>query len=80
MACLGDHAVDNHAAMALKNDHLAGWDGTVRAPQIEQVAGLHAGEHAAAGHRKTSLAERSEDFGGQVEFEGFYQSITNWCS
>jgi hypothetical protein len=77
---LGDNAMDNHPAMALKHHHLARCDGTGWTAEIEQVAGLHAGKHAGAGNRKTRLAERSEDFGGQVEFEGFDQSITNWCS
>ena len=61
--------------MTIKHYHIAGLDGACGAADFEQIAGLHAGEHAAAGDRQASLAEGSYDFGGQVEFENFYQLL-----
>jgi hypothetical protein len=52
-------AMDDEPAMALKHHHLAGLDEAGGAADFEEVARLHAGEHAAAGDWQTSLAERS---------------------
>ena len=65
----------HQAAVAFKEHHVAGLDGTGRAADFKDVTGLHAGEHAGAGDRKANCAERSQDFGGQIEFEGFYQLV-----
>lgn len=68
------YAVDYQAAVALIDHHVAGPD-LRRALHVEQIAGPESGQHAAAGDRQARLAAGSEDFGGQVEFEGFYQLV-----
>ena len=42
---------------------------------VQKVAGPQRRRHAAACDGKASLAARREEFGGQVEFDRFYQMV-----
>jgi hypothetical protein len=52
-----DDSMDHQPVVELKHHYVAGLDGGSGAMDFEQVAGLHAGEHAAAGDRQARLAE-----------------------
>jgi hypothetical protein len=71
----GDDAMGHQALVALEDYDITDANGTGGANDFEQIARLHGWEHAGTGDRETRLAERSEDFGGQVQFEGFYQLV-----
>jgi hypothetical protein len=49
--------MDYQPGMEQKHHHLAGSDGEGGPADFEQVARLHAGEHAGAGDREANLAE-----------------------
>jgi hypothetical protein len=58
--------MDYQPAMTIEHYHIADLDRAVGAADFEQVAGLHAGEHAAAGDGQKGLGERGQDVLGQV--------------
>jgi hypothetical protein len=82
VAGLADDAVHDQPFVAFEDHHVACLDGARGAHDFEQVTWLHAGEHAGAGNGEARLAERSEDFGGEVEFEiGFRHAdvgVSGW--